>query len=207
MKNRRVYVDFDDVLCETANTIMEVANRRYGRAVRFDDIHSFNIALSFDLTQRQVDDVIAELHEPDTLLRMPMLTGARDTIARWQAQGCEIVVVTGRPPPCREASEQWLEEHAIPYAELIFVDKYSRHGDEDEDCLSLPELKELDFCLAVEDSPEMAAFLAREMGIPTVLFARPWNAAPHATGALPQNVRRCGSWQEISEAIPEPGQG
>ncbi len=99
---------------------------------------------------------------------------------------------------------EWLHRHGIPYSQLIFVDKYARHADDDHESLSLDELKALPFCIAVEDSPEMATFLTNEMAVRTVLFARPWNAMQHASGAVPSSVGRYVSWHEIHKHNPKP---
>ena len=53
------------------------------------------------------------------------------------------------------------------------------------------------FQLAIEDSPEMAVFLSQRMGIPVLLFDRPWNRSTDLDGS----VQRCGNWQHIRRAV------
>lgn len=201
--SQRIYVDIDDVLCETADALRAVIARDFGRKVPFERIHSFNIGVSFDLTPEQVEQVMDTLHTPGFLRGLQVMQGALDVLTQWAASGYEITVVTGRPPSCYEDSEAWLIEHAIPYSSLVFVDKYSRTPAEQaaHKCLSLKDFKKERFCLAVEDSADMTSVLVGEMGILTALFARPWNA--HAAALA--GSTRCHGWADIASRFPNPG--
>jgi uncharacterized HAD superfamily protein len=70
----------------------------------------------------------------------------------------------------------------------------------------LSELGRTQYCLAVEDSADMAQFLAGELGLQVLLFDRPWNRQPppsigsEATG----EIHRCNNWREIAERFPKP---
>ncbi|MEE9561505.1 MAG: hypothetical protein V3W50_00390, partial [Thermoanaerobaculia bacterium] len=62
------------------------------------------------------------------------------------------------------------------------------------------------YCLAVEDSADMARFLAGELSLRVLLLDRPWNRRPppsvgsEATG----EIHRCNNWREIAERFPRP---
>jgi uncharacterized HAD superfamily protein len=58
----------------------------------------------------------------------------------------------------------------------------------------------MDYDLAVEDSPDMAMFLARDMGVHTALIHKPWNR----TCTVHDNLVRCMSWNEIHPMVKEP---
>ena len=45
---RRIYVDFDDVLAETARAYTTLLEQNYGKTVPFDAIWSFNLGISFN---------------------------------------------------------------------------------------------------------------------------------------------------------------
>jgi hypothetical protein len=47
-----IYVDFDDVLCETARALVALLQSHFGRTVAFDDVISFDLAVSFGLNLR-----------------------------------------------------------------------------------------------------------------------------------------------------------
>ena len=137
------------------------------------------------------------------------MPGATETLTHWRARGYEVFVVTGRPPVTRESSLDWLSCHDIPFTAFHFLDKYSQiYGDgqgSPDGTLSLADLPELDFCLAVEDFPGITAHLVRELGVPVALFDRPWNrevAELDDAGGAP--IRRCCDWSEIHQRFPEP---
>lgn len=41
----------------------------------------------------------------------------------------EIVIVTGRPMVCREGTEQWLEEHQVPYSRIFMHPDHDHRQD------------------------------------------------------------------------------
>jgi uncharacterized protein len=198
---KKVYVDFDDVLCETARTIMRVAAERFGRQVPFEQIHFFDLSRSFSLSRAQHDELMHYVHAPDVLLAMAPIPGAGDTLRDWASAGAQVVVVTGRPPSTAPVCRAWLARHAMPYAALVFVDKYGRSHPPvtDEPVLTLDALTRETFDLAVEDSPEMAAFVARAMNCRVILFDRPWNhSLQEDAPGLDGRLVRCRGWSAVA---------
>jgi len=200
MKPGSIYVDFDDVLCETAKALMEVANREFGRQIVFDDICSFNIGEAFHLTLEQVDYTMRFLHEPDAVMGLAPMEGARSTLLKWRQQGCEIHVVTGRPPVTAAPSLAWLDRHGFPYDQVDFVDKYNRFDHTDgAPTLSLDELRAKRFTLAVEDAPEMLDFLFTQTDSSVAVFDRPWNLGSVVPDPIPgRRFERCRGWAEVA---------
>ena len=203
---RRVYVDYDDVLCATAQAITRVLERSFGKRVAFDDIFSFDLGRSFGLPAADLAELMRRVHAPAVLGAMQPIPGALDALQRWADGGREIWVITGRPPACRAASREWLDRHGVPYARLQFVDKYARaDGDGAADVLTLAALCRLDFALAVEDAPRMVRALARRTRVPVAMLARPWNAAPlRVDRAAARRVVRCRDWAEVAARFPRP---
>jgi hypothetical protein len=197
---RHIYIDLDDVLCETARTLMHIAAREFGRRVVFEEIASFNIGISFDLSPEEVDHTMRLMHEPDMLLSLEPIPGARDVLEQWNRAGFLIEIVTGRPPSTADPSHAWLKKHGIPYSSLLFADKYGREqpcGDSPR-YIPLDELKTRPYRLAIDDSPEMAVFLTEEMQTDVILFDRPWNAGVLIPSLPPhRRVERCRGWADI----------
>ena len=77
------------------------------------------------------------------------------------------------------------------------VDKYNRPGNDPAIAISKEELRHRTYDLAVEDSREMALFLAKTMGVSVALYDRPWNGRP----IRHERVARCFSWREIGEQL------
>lgn len=187
-----IYVDMDDVLCESTRTFVKIIEREFGIHASFENATSFDMRESFGLTQEQFAHFFRLAHLPQTIREFPLVEGSRCVLMDWVSQGHEITVVTGRPPESYEASLEWLKTNEIPFSSLVFVDKYSRE-DGANTVLSLERVCDMGFSLAVEDSSAIAEYIAGTMGIPVVLLDRPWNRnGPSAT-----NIKRCYSWFEI----------
>lgn len=202
-----IYVDFDDVLCKTALEFTRVLEREFGKQVAFEDIHSFDLGTSFGLGPEEIGELMERVHEPDVLAAMEPVEGAVQALNRWTRSGYEVWIVTGRPAGTRASSELWLRTHGVAHARLDFVDKYGRtdpRGDK-TGVLTLDQLSKMEFCLAVEDSSDMAAYLASRMRMPVAMLARPWNAAPlslDSTAAA--RIARCKDWDEVLAKFPFP---
>jgi uncharacterized HAD superfamily protein len=202
---RRIYVDLDDVLCETARAFLEVLERDFGKVVRFEDIHSFDLGRSFGLAPDELTRFMKSVHAPQVLAAMEPVEGAVKVLAGWVEAGYEVAVVTGRPTSTQAASAEWLVATAVPHHSLTFVDKYARpewSGD-GPTALTLEELSRTEFCLAVEDSLRVARHLARELGLQVLLLDRPWNRGePGLEESARGQILRCRDWGEIAQRSP-----
>ena len=49
----KVYIDFDDVLCETAKYFTVLAKDLFGIVVPYEQVHFFNLQKSFNLNDEQ----------------------------------------------------------------------------------------------------------------------------------------------------------
>lgn len=192
---KKIYVDFDDVLCETARTLLEIANQKFGKNVEYEEITAFNPAEVLNINAEQVDRLLEIAHRPEYLMAYQLIRHAPEVLAEMNRKGFDIHIVTGRPPQTRLESEAWLVRHQIPFHEIHFVNKYDRETVDykDTQTLSLDQITQMNFSFAVEDSAEMAAYISDQMGIPVFLLDRPWNRP------FMQNnkIFRCHSWMDV----------
>jgi uncharacterized HAD superfamily protein len=196
-----IYVDLDDVLCQTTRALTELHAERTGRRLRIDDIHCFDLRISLGLDAREYESFMRAAHAPEFLGGMEPVPGAAQHLADWGRQGYQVSVLTGRPPSCEPCTRRWLAAHGLPHQGLHMVDKYGRpdwHGSAGP-AMTLAELAGLRYELALEDSLPMAAFLA-ELGIPVLLLDRPWN---RDTASLPADasVTRIADLDEASRIV------
>ncbi|MDA1044757.1 MAG: hypothetical protein O3C57_05980 [Verrucomicrobia bacterium] len=196
--DKRIYIDFDDVLCETALAFTHIVRAEFGRAVHFDDILSFNLWESFSLSQEEYERLMALGHEDTFLAALKPLPGVRQVLQEWVAAGFQISVVTGRPPSCVQVSRDWLRQHDFPVHDTVFVDKYGRNPAGDGS-VSPGQLAHMDFALAIEDAPAMASFIRDHTAFPLVVYDRPWNRSFLTGDASPTagNATRAMSWTDI----------
>jgi uncharacterized HAD superfamily protein len=191
---RRIYLDLDDVLAETTPRIVACLNRLFAREVRFEDLSGFDLGDAFRLDAHERARAMQAVHEVDFLDSLPVAAGVRPLLDTWAARGYHLAVLTGRPPSTRPVSQRWLERHGVPHHSLHTVDKYGRYAGEPADT-SLEALTALPFALAIEDSLEMASFLARHGTRRVLLMDRPWNRALEGHQGSIERVR---DWSEVA---------
>ena len=195
-----IYVDFDDVLCETARRLMGMFNARFNKSVIFEEIFTFDLNVAFGLDDAQTEALVAAFHDPAVLGALEPITGAVETLRAWQVDGIAVDIVTGRPPSSDVATRDWLRVHGVLFREVIFVDKYGR-GHREAPGVELhtcDDLRARGYTLAVDDSFAMAAFLAGRARVPVALYSRPWNLDGDefaATGGA--HIYRCSAWTDI----------
>ena len=197
--SRTIYVDMDDVLCETARGCLEIVERLFGKRVAYEQLTDFNLGNSCELSSEETAELYHIVHHPDELLRLKPVNGAIAVLNQWMAAKFEIAIVTGRPPATYEPSLDWLAREHVPYHSFTVVDKYGRFTTEETIVVSLSELATREFTFAVEDSPTMAKYLAEQMRVPVRLFNRPWN---RATVEHPK-ITRHRHWLDIASPLAE----
>lgn len=197
MTSKTIYVDLDDVLCETARHFLVIVAREFNKRIAYEDLTNFDIGSSCGLRPAETDELYRIVHRPDELMQMAPIDGAIATLQQWANNGYEIAIVTGRPPESYEPSLAWLTRHRVPYASFCMVDKYSRFATDNTIAIRLDELAQQKYCWAVEDSLPMAKFLASRMELPVALIDCPWNraSADHA------NVGRYADWPTLARQM------
>lgn len=199
MTNRNtIYVDMDDVLCQTGRHLLIILEREFGKQVAYQELATFDLGQAYGLQPHELNYLLDIAHRPDELLSMQPIDDAQRVLQQWQTAGYEIAIVTGRPPSATEPSREWLDRYQMPHQTFLSVDKYGRFGTENTNGITLAELATRQFCWAIEDSLSMANYVAQEMATPVALLDRPWN---QATPLHPQ-IRRCQDWRQIARALP-----
>jgi hypothetical protein len=194
---KTIYVDMDDVLCETAQMWLAIAEREFGKTIHYDQLNTFEIGEACGLEAHEIQELIRMAHHPEEMLAMAPISEAITVLADWARSGHEIAIVTGRPPSTYDVSRAWLARHEVPHHDFVMVDKYGRFPTENTVAITLPELAERRFSFAVEDSPTMAKFLASEMTVPVALLDRPWNQMEdHPL------ITRLSDWRDIAATTP-----
>ena len=157
----RIYVDFDDCLCETGRAFSKLVLEMFNKQVPYDQIHYFELDRSFDLDAEQYERFMLRAHEPEILLSYDATPGAAETINEWISCGHEVSIITGRPSSVYEPSRIWLDEHGLENAGLYCLNKYGRDHfiKNSNSTLELEDYYRMKFDYAVEDSPKAFRFL------------------------------------------------
>lgn len=192
----RVYVDFDDCLCETARAFSKLVLEMFGKDVPYEEIRYFNLQKAFDLTEEQYDQLLFKGHEPEVLLAYEETPGASAAINEWIKKGHDVSIITGRPYSSYEPSREWLDRHGLRDVKLYCLDKYGRENflKNSGFSLELEDYYKMKFDFAVEDSPSAFKFFDHLPALKVMVFDRPWNRAAHLPNA---NYCRCYDWEGI----------
>lgn len=194
----KVYIDFDDVLCETAKHFTILAKELFGIDLPYSKVQFFNLQKSFNLNDEQYDTLLRAGHYPENLMAYEETYGASNTINKWIDEGHEISIITGRPFDSYEPSREWLDKHNLERVLLFCVDKYGRESF-NQNCsysMTLGELYGMTFDFAIEDSPAAFEHVMHFDNCRVAVFDRPWNRCEK----LPDSrFKRCSNWQEIDE--------
>ena len=196
----RVYVDFDDVLCETARSLSLLCARLLNRpVVPYGAIHAFDLRASFNLSETEYETLMSAAHTDAAILSYAPAPNAAETLRAWQAAGLATTIVTGRPPSTRAASLEWLRRNGFPgEIPILFLDKYNRHARmprETTPPMSMDAFEKIHFDVAVEDAPAAIVLLLRRPACRVIVFARPWNAGRHPA------LERHASWRGVARAL------
>ena len=196
----RIYVDYDDCLCETARTFSELAMEMFGINIPYEKIRYFELDKSFGLNDEQFEQFMIRGHEPEVLLSYEETPGASKVINEWLACGHEVSIITGRPFSAYEPSRIWLDNHGLKNVRLYCFDKYGRDSFIKNSDFSLePEdYYKMTFDYAVEDSPKAFKFFNHLPDLKVLVFDRPWNRECEFPNG---NYKRCSDWESICNSI------
>ena len=198
----RIYVDFDDCLCETARAFTKIAEELFEKKVPYEEVRYFSLKDSFELSEDEYRELMTFGHRPEILLSYEETPGASRVLNEWIDRGYEVFVITGRPFSSYEVSRTWLDEHGLQRAKLFFLDKYGRdvfltRGDYN---LTLEEYYQMPFDFAIEDSPMAFKFFDHLPEVKVLVFDRPWNREASFPG---ENFIRCSDWERILKYVEE----
>jgi uncharacterized HAD superfamily protein len=196
----KIYVDFDDCLCETAKHFSDLVKVMFGKDVPYENIKYFNLQRSFSLTDDEYENMMIEAHKPEALLSYDETPRAVNTINEWIDSGHDVSVITGRPYSAFEASRLWLDRHGLARAKLFCLDKYGRDNFIKNSMfnLDLDDYYKMHFDYAIEDSPFAFKFFDHLPDLKVMVIDRPWNQDCEFPGP---GYTRCYDWKTIKEMV------
>lgn len=196
----KIYIDFDDCLCETALYFSKLITEMFDMDIPYEKIRYFDLKRSFSLTDEQYEEMMIRGHEPDVILSYDETHGASKTVNSLIDAGHEVSVITGRPYSVYEPSRLWLDRHGLERADLYCLNKYGRDTfiKNSEFSLEIDDYKKMHFDYAIEDSPMAFPFFDHLPVLKVLVFDRPWNRECELPA---KNYRRCFDWETIGKII------
>ena len=198
----KIYVDFDDCLCETARAFSALAANMFGRNVPYENIRTFELDRSFGLNEEQYEQFMIRGHQPEVLLSIDETPGSSSVINEWISRGYEVSIITGRPLSAYEPSRKWLDNHGLESVRLYCLNKYGRDSflKNSEFSLELEDYYRMHFDFAVEDSPRAFKFFDHLPDLRVLVMDRPWNRDCEFPNG---QYTRCFDWQRIRSIVSE----
>lgn len=198
----KIYVDFDDCICETARAFSVIAKEMFDIHVPYEKMQFFELDKSFQLNDEQYEQLMIRGHQPEVLLAYEETKGASLVINEWISNGHDVSIITGRPAISYEASREWLDRHGLKSAKLFCLDKYGRDAfiKNSDFTLKLEDYYKMQFDFAVEDSPRAFKFFDHLPELKVLVFDRPWN---RKCEFVSENYTRCTDWETIREIVDE----
>lgn len=196
----KIYVDYDDCLCETAKAFSVLAERLFGKIVPYEEVRFFNLQASFGLSNEEYEHLMLEGHRPEEILSYEATPGAAEVVNEWVDQGHEVTIITGRPFSSYEPSRKWLDMNGFDRVKMYCLNKYGRDTfiKNSDFNMELEDYYKMKFDFAVEDSPMAFRFFEHLPELRVLVYDRPWNqeeAFPNA------NYSRVRSWEQIRYAV------
>lgn len=196
----RIYVDFDDCLCETARHLSALVNDLFNTDIPYEKMRNFDLKKTFSLMDDDYELMMIKAHSPESLLSLKETEGASITLNKWIDDGIAVSVITGRPYSVYEASRQWLDDHDLNRAELYCLNKYGRDSfiKGSDFNLEVDDFRKMTFDYAIEDSPSAFKFFSHLPHLKVMVFDRPWNT----DCKFPEgDYMRCYDWDTIDKVI------
>ena len=194
----KIYIDYDDVLCETARSFVSIVERLFDKHIPYEQVEFFDLDKSFNLNEEEFRTMMIEGHLPEVLLSYVETPGASGTINKWIDEGHEVFIITGRPYSAYEPSRKWLDEHNLKRVTLYCLNKYGRDAfiKDSDFSLEMDDFMKMEFDFAVEDSPKAFAHLTHLKNCTIAVYDRPWNKNAKFP---PGNFVRCLDWNEVDK--------
>src|ERR1044071_6536788 len=78
---KTIYVDMDDVLCETAQALLAIAAREFGKTIPYDQLNTFEVGEACGLEMREIEELFRMAHHPEEMLAMAPISEAITVLA------------------------------------------------------------------------------------------------------------------------------
>jgi uncharacterized HAD superfamily protein len=155
----RIAIDIDSTLHHYWDQLAQVAKRRFGLRLPYDEQVTWGIDL---LRPEQLKVCIAETHSESNILAARPYPGAVEAVRAWHEAGHFIHITSHRVADAHDCTARWLDAIGLPYDELYCsFDKVSR-------------CREIEIDVLIDDSP-VNLQKAIDAGITAATLLHPWN--------------------------------
>lgn len=193
MKQKKLGIDFDDVLMDFNSALALFHNTKYGSNYTRADIRSFDLGVTWNVPIEEARRRVEEFYHSDEHMEARPIVGAQLALRRLD-EIYELHIVTARSDHMYTKTGQWLETHFPGYFSGIhFTNQFLESGAKRTKA-SVSE--ELGLHMFVDDHIENLRDM-QAIGTGAFLFDTPWNRHEDT----PPHITRVHSWEEIAEKL------
>lgn len=121
MSQRKIaIVDVDDTIADLKQELMHALDRETGKSVHWSKWTGMNVERLYGLSFQEMFDTMIKHNVID---KLSPHSEAKEVLDRAKSLGTEIIIVTARGwhPSGKESTIKWLQNHKIPFDEVITV--------------------------------------------------------------------------------------
>lgn len=187
-----IAVDFDDTLVFNAQIVVGAYNREHHADVTLNDVYVAekygNPEHGWHHSREEAREWIRVFLHGEEAQSNPPLPGTKEVLERLKKR-YELVIVTGRQPSWRAATEPWLERF-VPG--IFAAVHYAGNTPKGEIC------EKIGAEIMIDDSPYYLATCVQHE-VRSILFGDyPWNTPEYAQS---HHLERAISWAEVEELL------
>lgn len=181
----QIGVDIDGTLGDLLGLSVNILNKKLNRNVTVEEVYDYDLAKVFGISKEEIIGYFTG-HEHLLFDTMMPLDEAPHFLSLMY-QDHRIIIVTARPPRQEVETRRWLEQHGLPFHQLVMLGNHDKHQ----------SASQLALDLLIDDRLQTALDVTAQ-GIPVILID-----APHNRGDLPAGVTRCRRWFEVYRVVQQ----
>jgi 5'(3')-deoxyribonucleotidase len=181
----KIGVDIDGVLADQVAAVLKEIEKDYGRSYSKSEINKAH--WSFDGIEIWTE-ISRLLCDPEYVLRVPVLEGAKKAVKQLCTPEHELLVVTARRPHTEEATRRWLKAHFPCLTQYHHARTGTKHN---IPCDVLIDDLDLNIVEFVKSNPNRRG----------ILFLHPWSLNDTEIKDYSDRVFFCPEWHSVVKSI------
>ena|SRR3989344_6564989 len=147
----KIGIDFDDVVAEFTESLMDYYNKKYGKKVSKEEILIWDWGLYWGIPREEAIKRVNIFHETYKVEDIFPLEKAIDSLNEIMIKH-KVIIITGRPVRFKHRVEEWLQHHLKRRLEVIRAGEFHKG----QAATKAEICKELGIEVLLEDSGETA---------------------------------------------------
>jgi len=193
----RIGIDFDEVLVNHLDSIIEYYNNKYSTNYSFNDFHSYHFCEVWGGTREDAIKEIFDFYNTSYFKEQKIIEESKLVLNKFKELGFDLFVITGRPNSISEDTITKINDNFKDFfKDILFTNNFSIEG---------IELKKSDFVnnlqldYFIEDSIPYSKDILENTNVKKLfLFNNPWNINETISDS---RLIRVDSWKEILESF------